>query len=92
MPDASPVGPVQFDGPSVYRIRVQGRIGASWRDRLEGMTIAVAEADDGPPITTLEGELLDQASLRGVLNALYELHLPVLTVECLGGPAQEHSE
>jgi hypothetical protein len=37
----------------------------------------------GPPITTLTGELDDQASLTGVLRTLYELHLPVLSVECL---------
>ncbi len=87
MPDPSPLGPVQFDGPSAYRIRVQGRISAHWCDRLEGMTIEVAEADDGPPVTTLEGELFDQASLKGVLTTLYELHLPVLSVECLNRPA-----
>jgi hypothetical protein len=28
--------------------------------------------------------LSDQASLYGVLNALYSLHLPVQSVECLG--------
>ena len=36
-----------------------------------------------PPVTTLLGELSDQAALAGVLNTLYELHLPVLTVERL---------
>ncbi len=34
-------------------------------------------------MTLLEGELLDQAALAGVLTTLYELHLPVLSVECL---------
>jgi len=28
----------------------------------------------------LDGELSDQAALAGVLNALYELHLPILMV------------
>ncbi len=72
-----------FDGRAVYRIRVQGRIKASWSDRLEGMTITVQTVETGPPVTTLVGELGDQASLVGVLNTLYELHLPVLSVECL---------
>jgi hypothetical protein len=27
----------------------------------------------------------DQAELSGVLNTLYELHLPILSVECLKG-------
>ncbi len=77
-----------FDGPAAYRICVQGRIPVRWSDRLEGMAITVETPGDGPSVTTLEGELSDQASLAGVLNTLYELHLPVLSVECLGGAAR----
>lgn len=33
------------------------------------------------PVTTLVGQLRDQAALFGVLNSLYELHLPILSVE-----------
>ena len=40
-------------------------------------------AEAGAPITTLEGELSDQAALVGVLNTLYEMHLPVLLVKRL---------
>jgi hypothetical protein len=36
-----------------------------------------------PPVTTLEGELRDQAALAGVLNSLYELHLTVISVKRL---------
>jgi len=35
------------------------------------------------PVTTLSGELGDQAALAGVLNMLYELHLTVLSVKRL---------
>ena len=37
------------------------------------------------PLTTsvLLGELVDQAALAGVFNTLYELHLPVISVERL---------
>ena len=72
-----------FDGRAVYRIRVRGRIRASWSDRLEGMTITVQTVERDPPVTTLVGELGDQASLVRVLNTLYELHLPVLSIKCL---------
>jgi hypothetical protein len=34
-------------------------------------------------LTALEGELMDQAALAGVLNTLYELHLPVFSVNRL---------
>ena len=60
---------------------MQGRIPARWSDRLEGMTITEGSPEAEPPVTTLLGELSDQAALAGVLNTLYELHLPVLTVE-----------
>jgi len=42
-------------------------------------------------VTTLEGRLLDQAALAGVLNTLYELHLPVLEVKCLSAEQQGHA-
>ena len=72
-----------FDTPATYQICVQGVVAASWSDRLEGMTLNVSESTDRNPITTLTGELLDQAALAGVLNMLYDMHLPVLSVERL---------
>jgi hypothetical protein len=49
------------------------------------MTIRQPAEDVDPPVTTLEGELTDQAALVGVLNALYELHRPVVLVSRMGG-------
>lgn len=72
-----------FDSPAFYRIRAQGKVPANWSDRLEGMAILLDETVGAPPITTMEGELHDQAALAGVLKSLYEMHLPVLSVECL---------
>ncbi len=72
-----------FDRPATYRIGVLGRIPARWCDRLEGMTITERSSDAEPTVTTLLGELSDQAALAGVFNTLYELHLPVLSVERL---------
>ena len=69
-----------FDNPAIYQICVQGVIASSWSDRLEGMTLSVVHPIDTPPVTTLEGELVDQAALSGVLNTLYNMHLPVLSV------------
>ena len=72
-----------WDRPATYRIGVQGRIPARWGDRLEGMAIAESPAEAEPPVTTLLGELADQAALEGVLNTLFALHLPVVSVERL---------
>ena len=47
------------------------------------MTITERTPEAEPSVTTLLGELSDQAALAGVLNTLYELHLPVLSLERL---------
>jgi hypothetical protein len=72
-----------MDGPAIYRIRVQGRLDARMSDRIGGMQITeVREAGKGPE-TILVGRLVDQASLTGIMNSLYELHMPVLSAECV---------
>ena len=75
--------PIPFDNPATYQISVQGWIDPSMSDLLGGMTISQATDEADPPITTLLGELSDQAALAGVLNTIYELHLPVLSVKRL---------
>ena len=77
---------LKLDTPATYRIRVQGRLDKSWTDRLAGMSITTDPASDKPPVTTLVGHLADQAALSGILNTLYELHLPLLLVENLDDP------
>jgi hypothetical protein len=42
-----------------------------------------AYTSEKQPMTILVGYLADQAALPGVLNALYELHLPLLSAENL---------
>jgi len=76
-----------WDRPATYRIDVRGRIPARWCDRLEGMAITESSADAESPVTTLLGELADQAALEGVLDTLFALHLPVVSVERLSGGA-----
>jgi hypothetical protein len=45
------------------------------------MAISTTITPDQGPVTTMEGELLDQAALAGVLDVLYSLCLPVISVE-----------
>ena len=72
--------------PATYRIRVQGHIGSDWDDRFGGMTLTRETKAEDLKTTTLSGHLPDQAALSGVLNTLYELHLPLLKVECIDEP------
>ncbi len=74
---------LKFEAPATYRIRVQGHLDDSWSDRLGGMVITRAFTEDKERMTILIGHLRDQGALTGVLNALYDLHLPVFTVEFL---------
>ena len=69
--------------PAEYRIRVQGSLDESMSDRLAGMRITTSSRGHQTPVTELVGRLRDQAELSGVLNSLYELHLAILSVECL---------
>ena len=71
---------IPFDCPATYQITVQGRIDPSSVDLLEGMNVHHAVVKAGHTITTLVGEIRDQTALAGVLNRLYELHLPILMV------------
>ena len=72
-----------MDAPASYRIRVRGRLDVCWSDRMGGMRISPTFGPDGDAETMLEGWFEDQAALEGVINTLYELHLPLLSVECL---------
>ena len=72
-----------MEGPASYRIRVRGRLEVKWSDRMGGMRISNTFGADGSPETKLEGWLEDQAALEGILNTLYELHFPLLSVDFL---------
>ncbi len=76
---------IPFDKPGKYHIRVQGFLDESWSERLGGLRITAGSLEDQGPITTLVGQVRDQAELAGVLNSLYELHLTLLSVEYLNG-------
>jgi hypothetical protein len=69
--------------PATYRIKVEGYLDESWSDRLGGMRITSHHRKDETTVTTLVGRVRDQAELTGLLNSLYDLHLPILSVENL---------
>jgi hypothetical protein len=83
MAGSSSTNHVKFEGPATYRIVVRGGLEASLSDCLAGMRITSESREGQKPVTSMVGRLLDQAQLSGVLNALYEMHLPILSVEVL---------
>lgn len=76
-------GPSGMSG--TYRIRVQGVVDARWSDWLGGMAITTQHREGEAMHTDLVGRVPDQAALAGILNALYEMHLSLLSVEHLDG-------
>jgi hypothetical protein len=78
-----------LDASGRYRILIRGTLDAGWSDRLGGMTISAAQMADGTPATTLFGELTDQSALMGVLNALHDLGLPLVSVEHVADKAED---
>jgi hypothetical protein len=45
------------------------------------MEIKIEQIGDDEPVTILTGELVDQAAVLGVLNVLYNLRLPLISVD-----------
>jgi hypothetical protein len=72
--------PFKLWTPANYQIRVQGHLDNSWSDQCWGMHISKRKRAGHVLETTLVGQLRDQAALIGLLNSLYELHLPILSV------------
>ena len=72
-----------FEGPGCYRIVVNGYLNGSMADRVGFMRITERREGEKDTQTTLEGVVRDQADLSGVLNTLYEMHLPLVSVEYL---------
>lgn len=79
-------------GPAIYRIRVGGRLDPSYSDRVQGMSISEVRRPDGEVETLLQGRLPDQAALSGVLNALYDLKLPIISARCMEGEGGDSSD
>ena len=65
---------------NVYQIIVKGELDPSWSDWLDGFKIARGVTPSGACRTLLAGAIADQASLRGLLNRLWDLNLEIVAV------------
>lgn len=68
-----------------YEIRVKGHLDESWSEWFEGLTITNLESGE----TVLRGEIVDQASLHGVLSKVRDLNLPLIAVSSTGSERQD---
>ena len=62
--------------PTIYAIKIKGRLDESWAEWFEPMTITHTEDGD----TIIKGRLPDQAALQGILVNLGNLNLALISV------------
>ena len=73
-----------LDRPVIYQIEVQGYLEEHWSDWFDGMVIRPQVSQEGLRVTKLTGKVVDQAALHGLLLKLYDLGMPLLSVNCVG--------
>jgi hypothetical protein len=66
--------------PGRYEIRVQGHLRPRWAAQFDGMTLTTKA--DGT--TVIEGPVVDQAALHGLLGTLRDIGVPLLSVNQVG--------
>lgn len=72
--------------PARYRIRVQGLLAPERAACFGGLTLSWHPPDQ----TVFTGQIVDQAALRGILNTICDLGLPLLEVRRL--ESEEHED
>jgi hypothetical protein len=59
-----------------YEIRLQGHLAARWATWFDGLSLT--REDDGT--TVIQGEVVDQAALHGLLQKVRDTGLPLVSV------------
>jgi len=73
----------EFKGPAIYCIKIKGVIDQRYAGHFGDMIISTDKKEEGKTTSMLTGKIKDQAELMGVLNALYNLHLPIVSIQPL---------
>ncbi len=68
-----------------YLIRVKGHLAARWVSWFDGMTLTTES--DGT--TTIEGPVVDQAALHGLLQKLRDVGIPLISLTQVEKHAKE---
>ncbi len=65
---------------SAYEIRLKGHLDARWAGWFDGLTLT--HESDGT--TVIQGPVVDQAALHGLLQRVRDLGLPLVSVTPIG--------
>jgi hypothetical protein len=77
-----------------YEIRVQGHLGSRWAAWFDGLSLT--DEDDGT--TVIQGPVIDQAALHGLLQKLRDVGIPLVSLtqvtdpSATEGPTARHHE
>lgn len=63
------------DQPVFYLIRLKGHLGQQWVDWFDGLMVTLEDGN-----TLLQGPVIDQAALHGILKKIRDLGMPLLSV------------
>ena len=74
------MNPPYFSGQGTYQIVIRGHLDEQSSYWFEGLTLTTGLSEAGAPITTLEGQFVDQAALHGVLATIRDMNLPLISV------------
>ena len=74
---------------AVYRIRIQGAFDETWLQALNPDWTIQFNDGSAQVTTTITGVICDQAALMGLLSSLYDVGLPLLSIECLETTARK---
>ena len=64
----------------VYQIKICGMLDQSWSNWLGDVEIQAAWMEDGQVISTLTVDILDQATLFGILDHIRDINLNLISV------------
>lgn len=70
-----------FKAPADYRIEVQGKPATTAPGQFDGMSVTVVHIQGRPAVTTLCGQVADQAALYAILARIEEMGLSLRLVE-----------
>lgn len=75
--------------PFRYEIRIAGTLDHRWSEWFSGVEITLERQREPQVLTTLHCPPLDQASLRGILNKIWDLNLDLVSVRRIPDPCLE---
>ena len=68
-----------YSGPATYQITVDGKVNKDYLQNVSGLKVTHTVVRDHT-LSTLTGEIIDQAALSGLINTLVDNRYSVITV------------